>query len=360
MQKWAILITFALAQFSLKAQIFAPPDSSYNAKFDTNYVKDFTHILTTRVYLSSKFNSMTLSDDSTGATVAYRPNNQVNMGFGFSYRAFTLNIGFGIGVLNTDDDVLGETSYFDAQGNMYSKKIATNLFFQTYQGYYIDSHTREQLGWPEDGNKKATRRDIRQSNIGLSSLYIFNNDKFSYRASFNQDAWQKKSAGSGLLGGYATYFTVRGDSSLVPSALDSLFSPNMQIKQGNFLDFGIMGGYTHSFVIAKHVFVTLSTVGGLGLSIMRNSLELPDGSTEPRSKTGAGYVFQGRFAMGWNSERNYVGVSYNNESSWSVQTRNERFGWSVGNFRINYVHRFNMRVVPLDKIFDGIGNLIKK
>lgn len=346
---WVAFIPFG------KAQVFGPPDSSYITMFDTAYVLDYTHILTTRVYMSTKFNSMEFYDKKHNATLVYRPNNQVNMGFGFSYRAFTLNLGFGFGFLNKDEDVLGKTSYFDAQGNMYLKKVATNIFFQTYQGYYINSHTREELGWEEDGDKRAYRRDIRQSNVGLSSVYIFNNDRFSYRASFNQDAWQHKSAGSWLAGGYFTYFTVRGDSSLIPSALDTLFEPSLHIKQGNFLDFGVQGGGVYTLVIAKHLFITTSAVFGVGLSLANNVLDLPnEGEIYEESKVGPGYNIQGRFAVGWNGPIRYFGVSYNNETSWSVQSQNDRFGWSVGNLRINYVHRFKTRVRPLDKIFDWL------
>ncbi len=338
-----------------RSQVFTVPDSTNITPYNSDYVEDMTHILTTRTYLSTKFNFIELSDDLTVESIIYRPNNQVNLGAGFSYRAFTLNLAFGFGFLNNQDDVLGETSYFDAQSNMFAKKWATNLFFQTYQGYFVDSHSRAELGYPEDGDKRAYRRDIRQSNLGLSSLHIFNNDRFSYRASFTQDAWQKKSAGSWLAGGYLTYFTVRGDSSLVPQALDSLFGPNLQIRQGNFVDLGAMGGYAHTFVIGNHFFITLSTTLGLGGSRVNNGLDLPNGDRVIRSKWGPGYSGQGRFAMGYNSKRNYAGISFNQETSWSAQSEDDRFGWGVGNFRVNLVHRFNTALRPLDMVFDMIA-----
>lgn len=299
---------------------------------------------------------MELNDTKNDESVIYEPNNRIIMGFGFSYRAFTLNLGFGFSFLNQNDQELGKTSYFDAQGNVYMKKVATNLFFLTYQGYYLDSHSREEIGLDPVGDSRAFRRDIRQSTLGFSSVYIFNNDKFSYRASFTQDAWQKKSAGSWLAGGYATYFTVRGDSSLIPTALDSLFENTLQIKQGNFVDIGLQGGGVYTLVIGKHFFATISGVVGFGASIVKNGLEIPpDNELEQHSKVGPGYSIQARYAMGYNSKRNYFGFSYNNETSWSAQSESDRFGWSVGNFRLNFAHRFNTRVVILDKIFDGVS-----
>lgn len=342
-----------------KPQVFTDPGPVVPV-YNSLYVEDYTHILTTRIYLSTKFNSITLEDVTNNTSVVYEPNNQVNLGFGFSYRAFTLNIGIGFAFLNQDDDVQGETSHFDAQANMYSKKLATNLFFQTYSGYHMTSHNREELGWPDDGTARPYRRDLEQSNIGFSSLYIFNNDRFSYRASFTQDAWQKKSAGSWLAGAYATYFNMYADSSLVPQALDDQFDEDLQIKRGRFIDFGLMGGYAYTLVIRKGFFATASVVIGSGLSLTRNRLELTDGSLEDLKKTSPGYSLQARLAIGWNSARNYVGISYNNESRWSAQSDVDRFGWSVGNFRFNYVHRFNKKVVPLDKLFDLPGKWFGK
>ena len=196
--------------------------SEGNSGYDSSYVRDYTHILTGRVYVSSKFNSFTIEDGLTGASLLYRPNNQVNLGIGASYRSLTLNLGFGFAFLNQDGDAKGETEYFDAQANVFRPKWAINTFFQTYRGYYVDGYTKQELGW-DVPTEFAARSDIRQVTLGLTALHIFNDERFSYRAAFNQDAWQRKSAGSWLAGGYATYYDVRADSSLVPLALDSLF-----------------------------------------------------------------------------------------------------------------------------------------
>ena len=89
---------------------------------------------------------------------------------------------------------------------------------------------------------------------------------------------------------------------------------------------------------------------------MKNGLELPpDNELVQHSKIGGGYTLQFRFAMGYNSKNNYFGISYNNEQTWSSQSKNDRFGWSVGNVRVNFAHRFKTRVVILDKLFDGVS-----
>jgi hypothetical protein len=335
------------------AQNDAPRKNGPNGGYDSLYVKDYTHILTTRLYTSSKTNSFTFTDNNTGGELVYRPNNRVNLGIGASYRAFTLNLGIGFKFLNKDDGAKGSTEYFDAQGNMFGRKWVTNLFFQTYKGYYIDGWSKDSLGW-DVPTEVPYRGDIRQSNFGFSTLHVFNNERFSYRAAFNQDAWQRKSAGSWLLGGYATYYDVSSDSSLVPSVLSERFDTTLQFKSGAFFDVGIMGGYAHTFVVSRHWFLTGSAALGFGPTFYSKELDTPEnGGTDDRR--GGGLHGQGRVAFGRNGPSTCIAISYNVENVTYALGDSEDFGWNVGNFRVNLAHRFGVRVKTVDKVFDNIG-----
>ncbi len=325
-----------------------------NSGYDSTYVLDYTHILTARLYTSTKVNSFTFSDNTTGSELVYRPNNRVNLGFGASYRAFTLNIGIGFKFLNRDDAAKGTTQYFDAQGNMFGRKWVTNLFFQSYKGYYIDGRSKDSLGWDVQTDLPY-RGDIRQSNFGFSSLHVFNNERFSYRAAFNQDAWQLRSAGSWLLGGYLTFYDIRSDSSLVPAALVDLFDTTLQFRSGSFLDLGVMGGYAHTFVISGHWFITGSLALGVGPTFYSKQLDSPENGGGTDDRRAAGLHGQGRLALGRNGPATCIALSYNNENVVYAMGDGEDFGWNVGNFRINLAHRFGVRVKQVDKVFDKIG-----
>src|SRR5262245_45213051 len=62
---------------------------------DTAYVVEHFDVVTARLYLSTKTNGFILEDVERGSQLVYRPNGQVNIGFGASYRSLSLNIGFG-------------------------------------------------------------------------------------------------------------------------------------------------------------------------------------------------------------------------------------------------------------------------
>jgi hypothetical protein len=325
------------------AQGNAPADG-----FDTAYVRDFSHLLTVRAYSSTKYNKLKLGGLKGNKPIIYRPNNRINVGVGASYRALTLNLGVGIPGLNNDEDEKGETRYLDAQANIYTRHWATNLFLQRFQGYYISSHHLPDLGW-EQATTFPTRPDLVQFNLGASSVYILNHDRFSYRAAFNQDAWQRKSQGSVLVGGYLTYFRLQADSSLVPSVLAPHYDPGLQLSRSGFLDLGVSTGYAYTLVLQEHLFLTGSFVVGAGLSAQRAITVNEAGGPTAKNSAGLGWHGQYRAAMGWNSEWYFVGLSFNQENIGYLLKDRSSFYWSVGNIRLNVAKRINARIGLMDR-----------
>lgn len=345
-------IASALAALSVGAQS-TPGRSS----FDEAYVRDYSRLLTTRFYFSTKYNWLQLGAPNAAKDVVYRPNNKVNFGLGASYRAITLNIGVGIPGLNQDADKYGETRYLDAQANIHTKRWATNLFLQRFKGYYISSHTQPELGWVQS-TEYPTRPDLVQFNLGASTVHIVNNDRFSYRAAFNQDAWQLRSQGSLLVGGYFTYFRMNADSSVIPDRLAAQFNDGLQLRRGGFLDIGPSVGYAYTLVLHEHYFLTGSVVLGGGLSLQRATTESPDGAEVVKNGGGLGWHGQFRAGAGYNSRRYFFGLSFNQENIGYLLDERSRFSWSVGNIRINLVKRFDLRFKPRLNPLGRVGHKV--
>ncbi|MBK8498802.1 MAG: DUF4421 domain-containing protein [Flavobacteriales bacterium] len=332
----------------------------FNGGFDSSYVLDYTHMLTVRAYFSTKFNAMDVDDRKLASHIEYRPNTNVNFGLGASYRAFTLNLGVGVPALNRDDSLRGDTKYLDAQGNMYGRRFAINLFAQIYRGYYID-----QLSFPgysldtsyaDALREDRLRPDIRQRNFGASVMHILNNRCFSYRAAFNQDAWQRRSAGSWLVGGNFVYQGVRAERSVIPSAIDSLWREPLRFRRIDQVEFGGMGGYAHTFVVQQRWYFSITACVGLGLVRNGSSVQSPEGY-EQRTHWGGNLRTQARMAAGYNSARTNVGISYVNEQSQTSLAPSAVYGWSVGNFRIFFVKRFTASLPAVDAVMRRLGRL---
>jgi len=315
--------------------------------WDTAFVRDHSQRPTVRVYASRKFNSLLLRALPGYEDLRYRPNGRVNLGVGVSYRRLTLNIGLPAPFVNNDNDERGRTRFLDAQANLYTVRQASNLFLQFYRGYHITSHEEAQLDWTQP-TLYPYREDLRQFNIGLSSLRIHDHERFSYRAAFNQDAWQLRSAGTWLYGGYATCYVLKADSTIVPSRINERFSASSGIRQGIIADIGPMAGYAFSHVYKRHWFFTLSGAGGAGLTLQL--LKVPIADREQRiTEVGPGWHVQFRAATGYNNARHYAGVVFNQELVGSLLRAQDRFAWDVGNFRIVLAQRISQRSRTVDK-----------
>lgn len=325
----------------------AQPAEKKKLTWDTTFVRDYSQRPTLRVYGSYKFNSFLVRALPAYNDLRYRPNANINLGIGISYRRLTLNIGIPAPFVNNDNDKRGRTRFIDAQANLYTVRQASNLFLQSYRGYHITSHEQEQLGWNQS-TLYPYRSDLRQFNIGISSLRIHDHERFSYRASFNQDAWQLRSAGTWLYGGYATCYVLKADSSVVPARISSRFSSANAIHQGVFADLGPMAGYAYTHVYRRHWFITVSGAVGAGVSVQR--LRVPSGEGEDRiTEIGPGWHVQSRAAMGYNSATHFFGVLYNRELVGYFLQPQDRFGWDVGNFRVILAQRIRQRPKTVDR-----------
>lgn len=344
MRRWLFALLILLSPFSVCGQ--SAPNRSADV-FDTLYVRDYSDRPTARLYLSHKYNSMVVRSEDAFTDLRFRPNGNYNIGIGASYRRLTLNIGFPMPFVNNDNDAKGRTRFLDAQATLHSQKQASNLFLQVFKGYHITSHASSRVGWGQTTDFPY-RADLQQYNIGISSLRIVNHERFSYRATFNQDAWQQRSQGTWLFGGYATCYVLKADSALVPLRLLNGFDPSAAIMKGVFLDLGPMAGYAQTFVYRRHWFLTVSGAGGPGLSSQRTTLTAPEGAST-RTEVGAGWHVQWRAGAGYNSRFNYIGILYNQEHIGYLLNAQDRFAWDVGNIRIMFVERFAKRPKRVDR-----------
>ena len=309
---------------------------------DTNYVASYLDHLTARLYTSIKSAGITLEDNRSNQQIQYHPNEPIILGIGANYGILGLNIGFNLPFINQDDEKYGKTDYLDLQTHIYLRPLTVDLYMQYYKGYHQTDPNDWYTDWPTI-DTLPIRPDIRSTSLGLNTQYIFNNKKFSYRAPFLQNEWQKKSAGSFLAGVNIFFVDSKGDSSLIPSAGgDSTFFDGLHFSQYRFFNAGVTAGYAHTFVVKQHFFLTMSLVGGFsgGGSWLYTSEE---SEIDRSGFTLAGNI-TGRIAIGYNSKRFFVGLSY-----LGIFVRNQSpieqtvLGYETGMFRFNLVYRFKLK-----------------
>lgn len=299
------------------------------AQHDSTYYVSYDHMITGRFYFSQKYTTFTFANIDNGVTLDYKPNTTLNMGIGATYKWATLNIAYGFGFLNPDTDK-GKTQYLDLQFHGYGRKLVMEGVAQFYTGFYLDNEKlTNALG------RYYVRPDLRVYEIGLSAQYIFNHRRFTYRASFFQSEWQRRSAGTFLLGAEAYAGRAKADSTLVPKRVNQT-SAETKIQQMGFMEFGPNIGYAYTLVIRKHFFITGSATASYtyGINTVRNI-------NGHNTSTGFGPNTQMKIFAGYNSAIWALSLTYvNSKVVTDSKKANRSTEIDTGNFRFNIVYRF--------------------
>lgn len=289
---------------------------------DTTYYEYFPGSITSRFYFSQKYTAFTLRGKDA-PDLRYLPNTTLNMGIGATYHNFSLNLAYGFPFLNTDDNK-GDTKYLDLQGHFYKPKLAVDFYGQLYKGYHLADGLAAKAG-----DDYYYRHDARVNVFGLSLYRILNDKRFSYRAAMIQNEWQKKSAGTALLGAEAYYAIMNADSSWIPQSVADQYSQYNSDKIKNF-SIGPGAGYAYTLVFFQHIYLTGSATANLHFNVTTENT----GSGQD-NHFGINPLFRFRAAAGyngrlWNVSANWVWDEHpfrgaDAESKYLLQTGNYRF-----------------------------------
>ena len=308
-------------------------DSIREARFH-----DFSDLLSIKLFGVGKTNLMAHYDGLTQQSVDYEPNENFNLGFGFTYHWLGLDLAFSLPYINNDDDKFGKTSRFDLQSNIYMESFVFDLNIQSYRGYYNSNPESYLPGYDPELEGYPIRPDIETNNLGLSAFYIFNHHKFSYRSAFTFNERQMKSAGSFLLGTYISTFHMNADSTLIPSELRNEFETGVDFRDVSNLSLGLSLGYAHTFILWKHLYFSLTVATGFGPQAQRRkaTADLP----EYRENSASIFAVT-RIGLGHNGETYFYGISAVNTFAGYQDENQSALQRSVGNFKVFFGHRFN-------------------
>ncbi len=335
-----LLFLFIICSLILSAQVESQlTPHAKKITIDTNYIEDLSDKLNLFLYGKTKYKYLHYSNLESGQAVDYSPNDRFNVGFGFSYKWMGIGIAFNLPFINDDDDKYGKTDRLDMQMNVFARKFFIDLFLDYYQGFYVtnpgdvyEDHD-ESMGYPK-------HPEMVTADVGLSFVYIINNKKFSYRASFTQNEIQKRMAGSMLVGVIAYYSGTAADTSFIPLPLIQDFAEheNYRFTEVEALSIGPVFGYAYNFVIAKRFLITISTLPGLMYQ-----------NTKTRSELGAvskggdiGFVIGNKISICYNRGNYFGGFNYNDfHTFYNYKTMG--LSTNVGNFKLFFGRRFNVK-----------------
>jgi hypothetical protein len=323
MKRTAFVLLLALSSTCALAQIDAAvsaPDSSYYTTYSTK--------ITARAFLSQKYTRLNYSNKKDGYSLDYRPNTNVAIGIGATYKWATFNISHGFNFLNNDPEK-GKTHYVDLQFHGYGTKIQVDGFGQFYSGFFLTPK-----GAASTTGNYYKRPDIKVNEVGLSVQYIVNHKRFSFRSAFLQNDWQRRSAGSFLFG-FETYGgRIKADSVFVPRSLIK-GDLSLQERYRSYYELGPNVGYAYTLVIHENFFFT----GALSISLDYgiNTSETATVKTWSNGFSSNTFV---RLVAGYNSRVDGLSFIYLNNGVQLNTQHDSHITLNTGNFRFTYTHRF--------------------
>ena len=302
---------------------------------DSTHILDYSDKLLLRVYTVTKVNSLSIINDQNGRAIELLPNGNTSVGIGFNYKKLGLGVAFSPPKSSESNRKFGKTQRLDIQGSMYSKSFGLDGYFQLYKGYY-NSNPQDFIDWNSDVLPQLP--DMRVLSVGGVGFYIFNDEKYSYRAAFVRDEIQTKSAGSFLLGAFVNYDESKTDNGFVPQQFPDSVRNVIDIKEFQNLAIGVSVGYAHNFVVRDKFIFGIAALPGFGyqrVSVV-NLSEDKDEEEQPAAqllmRAALGYEFK-HFFLGLTGSVNFRGIDF---GPYDFRLATEQFRFIVGK-------RFNVR-----------------
>ncbi len=318
------------------AYVFMKDRASF---YDTNYYSSYKKKLVITIPASTRFISFELKDWSSANFLKFAPNYQYDVGISVNSKFASFLVNTGVSLYQNNKEERGKTDYKDYQFNLYGKKSTIDLNLQVYKGFYI-KNSNDYEGYDSINIKPfSIRSDVTVFSLGYNHYHIFNCKKFSYRTSFAFTEHQKKSAGSFLVGGYFSLFSVSADSSLISQPFKNYFDTLSYIKKGNVFNYGINVGYIYTLVIKKKVYATLSLVQGIGID--QTSITRENG-TQYTSEYRLSSKQNLRIALGYDSGKLFFGTMGMFDFYYFDNKERATFNYSYGKFRVFLGYRFSL------------------
>lgn len=264
------------------------------------YVRRYPGKFNLRLILQDRPMYLQLRDGENN--LEYRPNAGPMIGLGANILDLGGSFSFQLpGTYAKGQDEFGTTISRDYQLNLFIRHFLTKLHYQDYRGFYLNNAS----DWEDRVllEERPLEQGLAMRKALISALYIINPEKLTLRV-YNNAQKQVRGAGSFTLMTAFNYFGIRNDGLLIPQDFRRYFTSDAWLREGRFLGFAFMPGYSHSFVI-ENFYMNLTVAAGPELQYRQYESELT---------SEAGLRFQGNIslmgAVGYDNNVYFAGIHF--------------------------------------------------
>ncbi len=322
--------TFALFYFSLLGF------KSHTQK-DTNYILQFERPY--NIQINSWLNNFDFYINpprfsNSKELLKISPNLSWQSGLSLGLKYFTIALGLQVPGTNGEEKTFGRTNFYDFSFSYYQSWGGGEIYSRSFNGAY------RTLG--ADTNL-SIRPDSKIEAHGLNLFYNFNYKKFSYRSALSMAEFQKKSSGSILIMTNFGFKSIRADSSLIPSNIDSLKNYG-ELTGMNYLrlwNINFRPGYAYNFCFrGGRWFISPSAFFGFGVAAYRITNKINDEADLSYELSN-----HAKLSIGKNGDKYFWNIFVNYDGALNGFTFPNFVGFQSTSFGFNVGYRFH-KLIP--------------
>ena len=320
MKVWKTIVLLLLLGHAGRAQkIFQPfishPDSAIKG-YDTSYVDPLLNTFTLRVYTNYKDVRLDLFNRNH-RDLSLNAGEFLRYGLGIGYRYVIINYAYGIDPFRASSD--RQMRHFNLQMNVFGHRFLYDIRYQFHRGF------QSSLGYLPDLVVEAA---------GGSLRYNFNHRKYSFKNTFDQTQWQKKSQGSPIAGLDFAYTRISGDSALKVAAVNNELH---SFHESYHLRAGV--GYTYTVVMKEHWYITACLTLYAEGRFSGSSSNFDDNAPFDLE-----LIPEHRIGFGYNSAKHCIGFQGMWFYSSARYSEVNQYRYNYQNLKLIYAYRFNFDV----------------
>ncbi|MCD8528857.1 MAG: DUF4421 domain-containing protein, partial [Chitinophagales bacterium] len=298
-----LVIGFTLCWYNIA--LSQEKEKTKSVGYDSSYVKQYTHFVSIENAIGRSGLNVLLAERG-GNHVRYAINQKTQLGFKLNWRF--INFGFGVTIpfFNNDENKFGKTTGYNFNfASQIKRRVLLDIYFLNQKTLYVYNAPSLITDFNKKGNYPVLE-DLRINYLGLDGGYLLNNKKFTFKAPFNANERQLKSAGTFTVGGYLFYSQISNSGKLVGDSMQQHFNQMNGTTSFRSYNIGLSLGYGYNFVIKKHGLISTTGHAGFGPGI--SAIKYEDGHIESK------VVLSGRYKI------RLIGAYMNDKISAGVRT----------------------------------------
>ena len=191
--------------------------------------------------------------------VAYVPSFAPRLGPRVLWKEVGITMTFALPIPEAERHRRGTSDMTEVLLNSYWRQNAIDIYYLRVKGFYVTSPFRElSVNKPE---RFPQLPEALVTSFGFNWYYVYNPERYSLKAAFDQSEFQTESGGSWLISPFYNHLEISLGTRFVPGIGDQSIQGIPELASGRMDTLGASGGYGYSYIDGRFFLSGLAAVG---------------------------------------------------------------------------------------------------